>query len=65
MSQQFEFNGFHYSVDVHKVKNGWTWSYIIEGGKMYECTDRPLPDDTIALHGARRDAEGRIARMKH
>lgn len=50
MQEQVEHNGRIAVVHVEEVGKGkWTWWYSIDGKGVHRGTDRPLPDQDMAL----------------
>ncbi|WP_211453721.1 hypothetical protein [Collimonas antrihumi] len=61
MSQNFEHNGAHYSVDVTEAKRDeWTWWYRLADGRTGSIGDRPLRTEALAIDEAKNAAEFRI-----
>jgi len=47
-------------IEVFEVRNGWSWSYTIDGSDFTERTDRPLPTASLAEMEAMQDMHAKL-----
>lgn len=60
MHQSIEYKDRSIDAGTSKVGQGYTWTYQIDSGPLRACTDRLLPDETMALNEAIREARAEI-----
>jgi hypothetical protein len=58
MEEEVEYGGRTTVVHTEEVgRGGWTWWFFIEGRGLRRGTDRPLPDESMALREGIQEAE--------
>lgn len=54
-----EYKGVNFTINTRETRNGWAWHYLLRN-RLYESSDRPLPDELLAVSEAEQDAHWRI-----